>query len=112
MYWWLLGEFICIYCGSVDNMQFLKSLTRGGVPNAHPSPGNPRFQAASTFCVVVRFKMQLAIEQALRLVASSIGNLRHVDAIASNPHNQSIRSIPMTRALLKIRLKYKKAPLI
>jgi len=27
MYWWLLVEFICIYCGSVDNMQFLKFLT-------------------------------------------------------------------------------------
>jgi len=44
MNWWLLVEFICIYRGSVDNMQFLKSLTRGGVPNAHPSP-------ASKFCV-------------------------------------------------------------
>jgi len=49
MYWWLLVEFICIYCGSVDNMQLIK---RGGLPNADPSPGNPRFQAASKFCVV------------------------------------------------------------
>jgi len=52
MYWWLLVEFIRIYGGSVDNMQFLKSLTRGGLPNAHLSLGNPRFQAASKSCVV------------------------------------------------------------
>jgi len=58
MYWWLLVEFICIYCGSDDDVQFLKSLTRGGAPNAHPPPANPRFQAASEFCVVDS-KMQL-----------------------------------------------------
>ena len=48
------------------HMQFLKSLTPGGVPNGDPSPRNRRFQTAFQFCVVDS-KCRWATEQALKV---------------------------------------------
>jgi len=53
------------------HMQFLKSLTPGGVPNGDPSPRNRRFQTAFQFCVVDS-KCRWATEQALNLPQTGI----------------------------------------
>ena len=56
-------------------MQFLKSLTPGGVPNGDPSPRNRRFQTAFQFCVVGS-KCRWATEQALsKIIADHAAGL-------------------------------------